>query len=178
MLLVRRTRRACRRKRPEPPIPCRVLKGLKTAGAVFLADWGRDWWLKAHFLAPCRVPAHRVHDNTLRVALESFLVLRSCYLYSKASGAFSRTSVGLDLTAAMLGSEGCLGIITSVVVKVVPLPAVSKHASFLFRDFQVVWNLPKRVSEPFWNVLFVFRGSYRDERVVESAVYDFAPQAC
>ena len=56
---------------------------------------------------------------------------------SKAAGAFSRTSVGLDLAAAMLGSEGCLGIITSVVVKVVPLPAVSEHASFLFKDFQV-----------------------------------------
>lgn len=38
----------------------------------------------------------------------------------------------------MLGSEGCLGIITSVVVKVVPLPAVSEHASFLFKDFQVM----------------------------------------
>lgn len=37
----------------------------------------------------------------------------------------------------MLGSEGCLGIITSVVVKVVPLPQVSEHASFLFRDFKV-----------------------------------------
>ncbi len=37
----------------------------------------------------------------------------------------------------MLGSEGCLGIITSVVVKVVPLPDVSEHASFLFRDFKV-----------------------------------------
>lgn len=55
----------------------------------------------------------------------------------KAAGAFSRTSVGLDLASAMLGSEGCLGIITSVVVKVVPIPEVSEHASFLFRDFQV-----------------------------------------
>ncbi|CAM9590396.1 unnamed protein product, partial [Ectocarpus sp. 8 AP-2014] len=53
----------------------------------------------------------------------------------RAPGAFSRTSVGLDLASAMLGSEGCLGIITSVVVKVVPLPQVSEHASFLFRDF-------------------------------------------
>ncbi|CAM9189791.1 unnamed protein product, partial [Ectocarpus fasciculatus] len=55
---------------------------------------------------------------------------------TKAPGAFSRTSVGLDLASAMLGSEGCLGIITSVVVKIVPLPQVSEHASFLFRDFQ------------------------------------------
>ncbi|CAB1112580.1 unnamed protein product [Ectocarpus sp. CCAP 1310/34] len=54
-----------------------------------------------------------------------------------APGAFSRTSVGLDLASAMLGSEGCLGIITSVVVKVVPLPQVSEHASFLFRDFKL-----------------------------------------
>ncbi|CAM9110256.1 unnamed protein product, partial [Hapterophycus canaliculatus] len=54
----------------------------------------------------------------------------------KAAGAFSRTCVGLDLVAAMLGSEGCLGIITSVVVKVVPLPEISEHASFLFKDFQ------------------------------------------
>lgn len=56
----------------------------------------------------------------------------------KAVGAFSRTSIGVDLVAAMLGSEGCLGIITSVVVKVVPLPEISEHASFLFKDFQVM----------------------------------------
>ncbi|CAN0495785.1 unnamed protein product [Laminaria digitata] len=57
---------------------------------------------------------------------------------SNAAPAYSRTSVGLDLTAAMLGSEGCLGIITSVVVKVVPLPKLSEHSSFLFKDFQVI----------------------------------------
>lgn len=51
--------------------------------------------------------------------------------------AFSRTSVGLDLSSAMLGSEGCLGIITSVVVKVVPCPQVTEHASIFFRDFSV-----------------------------------------
>ena len=45
--------------------------------------------------------------------------------------------MGLDLASAMLGSEGCLGIITSVVVKVVPLPEVSEHASFFFRNFSV-----------------------------------------
>eukprot|EP00752_Nemacystus_decipiens_P003513 g3241.t2 len=64
----------------------------------------------------------------------------------KAAGAFSRTSVGLDLTTAMLGSEGCLGIITSVVVKVVPLPAVSEHASFLFKDFPTGVAFCKEIS--------------------------------
>lgn len=57
---------------------------------------------------------------------------------------FSRTSVGLDLTSAILGSEGCLGIITSVVVKVVPLPEVSEHASFFFRDFTVSDRVPSQ----------------------------------
>ncbi|CAM9363364.1 unnamed protein product [Discosporangium mesarthrocarpum] len=53
----------------------------------------------------------------------------------KGPGPFSRTSVGVDLVSTMLGSEGCLGIVTSAVVKVFPLPETSQHGSAFFRDF-------------------------------------------
>jgi alkyldihydroxyacetonephosphate synthase len=59
-----------------------------------------------------------------------------------ASGKLERTSaspresVGLDLRRLMFGSEGMLGIITSAVVKIFPLPETQKYASVLFPTFE------------------------------------------
>lgn len=47
-----------------------------------------------------------------------------------------RESVGVDPRRAVFGSEGCLGIITSAVVRVFPLPEVSAYASYLFPCFE------------------------------------------
>jgi alkyldihydroxyacetonephosphate synthase len=46
-----------------------------------------------------------------------------------------RESVGIDPRRAMFGSEGTLGIITSAVVKIFPLPEVQRYDSFIFRNF-------------------------------------------
>jgi len=47
-----------------------------------------------------------------------------------------RESVGVDARQWMFGSEGRLGIITSAIVKLFPLPAVQRYGSVLFRDFE------------------------------------------
>ena len=51
-------------------------------------------------------------------------------------GAPPRESVGGDPARWLIGSEGRLGIATSAVVKVRPLPELSKHGSVIFREFE------------------------------------------
>ncbi|HLG04876.1 MAG TPA: FAD-binding oxidoreductase, partial [Gemmatimonadales bacterium] len=52
------------------------------------------------------------------------------------SAPFPRESAGLDLRRWMFGSEGSLGIITSAVVKLFPLPEVQRYDAILFPDFE------------------------------------------
>jgi alkyldihydroxyacetonephosphate synthase len=47
-----------------------------------------------------------------------------------------RESVGLDPRRMLFGSEGTLGIITSAVVKLFPLPEVQRYGSLLFPSFE------------------------------------------
>ncbi|NNN22337.1 MAG: FAD-binding oxidoreductase [Acidimicrobiales bacterium] len=51
-------------------------------------------------------------------------------------GLAPRSAVGPDLTAIFVGSEGTLGVITSVVLKVHPLPNYEKRAAYGFPTFQ------------------------------------------
>lgn len=46
-----------------------------------------------------------------------------------------RESVGSDPRLALLGSEGNLGIVTSAVVRIFPVPPVQRYGSILFPDF-------------------------------------------
>lgn len=48
---------------------------------------------------------------------------------------FPRESAGLDPRRWVFGSEGALGIVTSAVVKIFPLPAVQRYDAVLFPDF-------------------------------------------
>ncbi len=52
------------------------------------------------------------------------------------SGVAPRESVGLDPRAWIFGSEGNLGIITSAVVKIFPLPEVQRYGSVIFPTFE------------------------------------------
>ncbi len=47
-----------------------------------------------------------------------------------------RESIGLDPKLWVIGSEGSLGIITSAVVKLFPLPKERRYGSVVFRDFE------------------------------------------
>ncbi len=52
------------------------------------------------------------------------------------ASASPREAVGLDLRKLMFGSEGTLGIVTSAVVKIFPLPEVQEYGSVLFPTFE------------------------------------------
>jgi len=47
-----------------------------------------------------------------------------------------RVSCGPDFNHIIMGSEGTFGVITEVVIKVRPLPAVKKYGSLVFPDFE------------------------------------------
>lgn len=47
-----------------------------------------------------------------------------------------RVSCGPDFNQIILGSEGTLGVVTEVLVKVRPLPPVKKYGSLIFPDFE------------------------------------------
>ena len=47
-----------------------------------------------------------------------------------------RVSEGLDFCSLMMGSEGCLGIVTSAVVRVWPIPESIEHDSVIFPEFK------------------------------------------
>lgn len=47
-----------------------------------------------------------------------------------------RISCGPDFDHMILGSEGTLGIVTEVVIKIRPLPKAVKYGSVVFPDFQ------------------------------------------
>ncbi|KAG5671441.1 hypothetical protein PVAND_001637 [Polypedilum vanderplanki] len=48
-----------------------------------------------------------------------------------------RVSCGPDFNQLILGSEGTLGVVTEVIVKVRPLPAVKKYGSLVFPNFEM-----------------------------------------
>lgn len=53
----------------------------------------------------------------------------------RSSGTYPRVSTGPDMNHVMIGSEGTLGVITEVTIKIRPIPPLRKYASFVFPDF-------------------------------------------
>ena len=68
------------------------------------------------------------------------------------SAPFPRESAGLDLRRWLFGSEGSLGIITSAVVKLFPLPEVQRYDAVLFPDFEAgvafLYDLTREAAPP------------------------------
>jgi alkyldihydroxyacetonephosphate synthase len=66
--------------------------------------------------------------------------------------ALPRESIGVDPKRWFFGSEGSLGIITSVVVKIFPVPEVRKYGSVLFhtfdRGFAFLYDLQRQGNVP------------------------------
>lgn len=54
----------------------------------------------------------------------------------KRNAVVPRESTGIDLRRLMFGSEGTLGIITSAVVKICPLPEVRQYGSYVFPSLE------------------------------------------
>ncbi|CAG0887935.1 unnamed protein product [Cyprideis torosa] len=53
----------------------------------------------------------------------------------RRNAAVSRVSAGPDLHQMIMGSEGTLGVITEVVIKIRPFPEVERYGSIAFPDF-------------------------------------------
>ena len=72
----------------------------------------------------------------IRVASSEGLVTEKSGKSTRANTAFGRESCGMDLRSMLLGSEGCLGIVISAIVKVWPLPEVKEYDSVLLTNFE------------------------------------------
>eukprot|EP00978_Attheya_sp_CCMP212_P017372 scaffold46186_cov46-Attheya_sp.AAC.2 len=61
--------------------------------------------------------------------------------------AFGRTSTGLDLPSLMMGSEGCLGIITSAVIRFWPTPESKVYEGIIFPSFDAGVRFVREVAK-------------------------------
>ncbi|CAJ1385629.1 unnamed protein product [Effrenium voratum] len=73
----------------------------------------------------------------VRVATSSGLVWQKGGRGSREDLAFGRRSTGLNLPGLILGSQGCLGVITAAVVRIHPLPEQVEYESVAFDDWAV-----------------------------------------
>ena len=77
-----------------------------------------------------------------------------------------RMSAGPDIHQFILGSEGTLGVITEVIMKIRPLPEIQKYGSIIFPSFEDgVAFLRQAAKERCWyvltRILFVVKRDFR-----------------
>ncbi|KAF5293543.1 hypothetical protein FQA39_LY03028 [Lamprigera yunnana] len=58
-----------------------------------------------------------------------------------------RMSCGPDFNHLILGSEGCLGVITEVILKIRPLPKIKRYGSVVFPNFELGVNCVREVAK-------------------------------
>ncbi len=58
-----------------------------------------------------------------------------------------RVAEGIDIRSIVTGSEGCLGIITSAVIRIWPMPEVRKFDSIVFPCFEAGLNFARELSK-------------------------------
>lgn len=68
-------------------------------------------------------------------------------VHRRAPAPAPRESIGMNPAAWLFGSEGNLGIITSAVVKLFPLPEVQRYGSVLFHDFSAGFAFLRALAE-------------------------------
>ena len=76
-----------------------------------------------------------------------------------------RVSCGPDFNQIILGSEGTLGVVTEVLVKVCPLPMVQKYGSLVFPDFESGVKCLREVAKQ--------RCSYTSMRLIDNEQFQF-----
>ena len=67
--------------------------------------------------------------------------------HSTNKSSVGRSSTGVDLKSLMIGSEGCLGIIVSAVIKIWPLAETTSHESILLPNFDAGMRYVKDLSK-------------------------------
>lgn len=61
-----------------------------------------------------------------------------------------RMSCGPDFNHVVLGSEGSLGVITEVIIKIRPLPPCRKYGSIVFPNFEAGVNYMREIAKKKW----------------------------
>ncbi|CAJ1385632.1 unnamed protein product [Effrenium voratum] len=83
----------------------------------------------------------------VRVATSSGLVWQKGGRGSREDLAFGRRSTGLNLPGLILGSQGCLGVITAAVVRIHPLPEQVEYESVAFDDWAAGVSFVRAISQ-------------------------------
>jgi len=102
----------------------------------------------------CKYGLHGYCDVVaLEVVLPTGEVIRTGSQAYKNVPPFDRFGVGPDLTSFFIGSEGTLGIITEVTLRVRPAPEKEEYLYFVFKNWKNVEKVGSLICRPFGDEL-------------------------